>query len=238
MVAEFVGTFLLAMCVFGGSATVDRYVDSSGLALFIAAIVTGAGLAVLIHTLGPVSGGHFHPLVTLAEWALAARGEGRDDPNAVTVASYIVTQIAAAVAGALVVNGLFQLTVPDSAELPEAGMRLWLSEVITTAGLLLVIVSLARSRRAATVAWAVAAWVVVGYFLTPSTGLVNPAITIARGLSGTSAAVNAASLPGLVIAQVVGGVLGVALAVFLHPEPAEDLVVPHEHSAASDSEVR
>lgn len=209
--AEFLGTLLLVATVVGSGVMAQNLSpNDTGLALLENAIATGGILVVLIATLGPVSGAHFNPVVTLVEaWFGGIRG--RD------TAPYVLVQIAGACAGAILANLMFGLAAVNVSTHERAGASLWLSEVVATFGLLLLILGLVRGGRSEWIAPGVAAYIIGAYWFTASTSFANPAVSIGRTLSDTFAGIAPASVPGFVVAQCVGALLAVGATMLLWP---------------------
>ena len=213
--AEFIGTGLLVAVVVGSGIAAQRLSPGeTGLQLLQNSLATTLGLAVLIVVLGPVSGAHLNPVVTLAEWVLGRRsgaGLGLRGTGA-----YAMVQIAGGIAGAVLANLMFE--VPTRfATTTRAGTGLLLAEVVATAGLVLVIFSLTRSGRGAWVAPAVGAYIGAAYWFTSSTSFANPAVTIGRIVTPTFAGIEPLSAVAFIGAQLVGGAVGAALAIALFP---------------------
>jgi arsenate reductase len=230
LLAELLGSAFLAAVVIGsGIAAQQLSPDNAGLELFENAAATGAGLFAIILMFGPVSGGHFNPVVSLADATFG--GLSRRDAGA-----YIPVQIAGCALGAIVANAMFSLAAVSISTHHRATPAHLFSEVIATGGLLLVIFALARSRRLATAPAAVGAYIAAAYFFTSSTSFANPAITIGRTLSNTFAGIAPASVPGFVAAQLVGLVLAVLAVRALYPDvtaaEATEVVVPHYQESA------
>jgi arsenate reductase len=227
LLAEFLGTGLLVAIVVGSGIAAQSLSEDAGLQLLENALVTAAGLAVLIVVLGPVSGGHFNPIVSAADFVLgrrSRRGLSRRD-----LAAYVPVQIAGAIAGAMLANAMFDQPVVSWSQHHRSGGHLLLGEVVATAGLLLVVVSLARSGDTRATPWAVGAYIGAAYWFTSSTSFANPAVSIGRAFSDTFAGIAPVSLPGFVVAQLVGGAVGVGLVVALFPDAeraADRIVVP------------
>jgi arsenate reductase len=226
--AEFLGTGLLVTVVVGSGIAAERLSSDAGVQLLENALVTAAGLAVLILVFGPVSGAHFNPVVSLADWLLGHRhGTGL---KAVEVMAYAVAQTSGAIAGAVLANVMFDASAVSWATHHRSGVHLWLGEVVATAGLLLVIIALLRSKRVAQVPWAVGAYIGAAYWFTSSTSFANPAVTVGRSFSDSFAGIAPISVPGFVVAQLIGGAVGLALIRVLYPDSpavADEVVMPH-----------
>jgi glycerol uptake facilitator-like aquaporin len=227
-VAEFVGTALLVAIVVGSGIYAERLSPgNTGLELLENSIATGAGLIALILALGPVSGAHFNPVVTMADRILGGTSTREGSV-------YVVAQIIGACLGAMVANLMFDLPAIDISTHTRASSGLWLGEVVAAFGLLLVILGVVRAGRASVAAFAVGGYIVAAYWFTSSTSFANPAVTIGRMLSNTFAGIAPESVPMFIVMQVLGALLAVALGIFLFPGvPAADLVVPHEAPEAS-----
>jgi glycerol uptake facilitator-like aquaporin len=226
LAAEFLGSALLAAIVIGSGIAAQRLSPSdTGLELLENATATAAGLFAAILMFGPVSGAHFNPVVSFADAALGGIS-WRD------AAAYLPAQVAGCVAGAAGANLMFGLSAVSVSVKHRASGAHALSEVIATAGLLLVIFALARTGRAATAPAAVGAYIGAAYWFTSSTSFANPAITVGRMFSNTFAGIAPSSAPVFVAAQVGGGIVGVILIRFLYPAltPAQaaSVVIPHE----------
>jgi|SRR6266508_552738 len=218
--AEAVGTGLLVTVVVGsgiaGSALSPHDV---GLQLLENSITTALGLAVLIIMLAPVSGAHFNPVVTLSAWWL---GRGADSGLAVRdLAVYVPAQIAGGIAGSVLANLMYDGPAVSWSQTDRTGGHLWLGEVVATAGLVLLIFALTSrgpSAHGVTVVGAcVGAYIGSAYWFTSSTSFANPAVTVARAFTDTFAGIAPASVPGFVVAQLAGAVVGVGLLVSLFP---------------------
>ena len=225
LLAEFLGSALLAALVIGsGIAAQTLSPGDVGLQLFENAAATAAGLFAIILMFGPVSGGHFNPVVSLTD----ARFRGISWRDAL---AYAPVQIAGCIAGAVVANLMFELAAVSISTHHRASPAHDFSEVIATAGLILVIFALARTRRSHIAPAAVGAYIGAAYFFTSSASFANPAITVGRMFSDTFAGIAPASVPSYVVAQLVGGAVAVVtlLALYPHITPAEatEVVVPH-----------
>jgi len=225
LLAELLGSaFLAAIVVGSGIAAQQLSPGNIGLELFENAAATAAGLFAIILMFGPVSGGHFNPVVSLVDASFGGLS-GRD------ALAYIPAQIGGCILGAFAANGMFALSLVTISTKHRATGAHFLSEVIATLGLLLVIFSLARTRRGASAPAAVGAYIGAAYFFTSSTSFANPAISIGRVFSNTFAGIAPASVLAFIAAQLVGA--GVAIttirALYPHvtPEQAADVVLPH-----------
>jgi arsenate reductase len=197
LLAEFLGSAFLAAVVIGsGIAAQKLSPGQTGLELLENAAATAAGLFTIILMFGPVSGGHFNPVVSFVDAAFG----GLSWPDAL---AYLPAQVAGCVTGAVTANVMFGAAAVSISTKHRASGAHWFAEVVATVGLLLVIFSLARSgrARAAAAAAAVGAYIGAAYFFTSSTSFANPAITVGRMLSNSFAGIQPASVPGYVIAQ-------------------------------------
>lgn len=224
--AEAVGTGLLVAVVVGSGAMAQDLSDDVGVQLLANTFATVLGLTVLILVLGPASGAHFNPVVSLADW-LAGRRRG-PGLNGRGLAAYTIAQVAGAIAGAILANLMFDVPA-GFAERDRTGWRLWLGEGVATAGLVFVIFALARTARATLIAPAVGAWIGAAYWFTSSTSFANPAVTIGRAFSDSFAGIAPGSVPAFVLAQVGGALVGLVAVRRLYPDvdqAAANVVVP------------
>lgn len=226
--AEFLGTGLLVAVVVGSGIAAQRLSTDDGVRLLENAIVTALALPVLILVFGPISGGHFNPVVSLADWLLGRRSRaGLTNRDLVT---YVVSQCAGAIGGAILANAMFDQSAGLSTH-HRGGGHLWLGEVVATAGLVLVIFGLARTGSTRQTPWAVGAYIGAAYWFTSSTSFANPAVAVGRMFSNSFTGIAPGSVPGFIGAQLVGGAVGLVLLVLLYPriaDVASDIVVPHE----------
>jgi glycerol uptake facilitator-like aquaporin len=232
LLAELLGSALLAALVIGsGIAAQTLSPGDVGLQLLENAAATAAGLFAIILMFGPVSGGHFNPVVSIADASLG--GLRRRDALA-----YVPIQMIGCVLGAILANGMFSLAAISISSHHRATGAHLLSEVIATAGLLLLIFSLARGRRTSTAPAAVGAYIGAAYFFTSSASFANPAITVGRIFSDTFAGIAPTSAPGFVMAQLAGCVMAILLVRVLYPDvtPAQaaEVVIPHEEGDGRD----
>jgi glycerol uptake facilitator-like aquaporin len=215
LLAEFTGTGLLVTVVVGSGIAVARLTTDGALRLLVSAVVTALGLAVLILIFAPAGGAHFNPLVTAADWLAARHAPRRYGP--VLAVAVMGCQVAGAVAGAALADAMFAVPLLAASTTRRGGGPVLLGEVVATAGLLLLIVTLARTGRTQHAAWSVGAWIGAAYWFTSSTSFANPAVTIGRTLTPTYAGIAPASAPAFIAAEILGGALGVLLAVAIHP---------------------
>jgi arsenate reductase len=222
--AEFLGSAGLVAVVVGSGIAAQRLSPGdAGLQLLENALVTGAGLVALVLAFGPVSGGHFNPVVTLADRVLGGIGSRQ-------VAAYLPAQLAGGAVGALVANLMFDLPAVSLSTHERSSGGLWLSEALATFGLVVLVFALARSGRASAAPFAVGAYITAAYFWSSSTSFANPMIDVARMLSDTFAGIAPASVPPFVVAQLVGGAVAVGAVVLLYPTArvtADEVVVRH-----------
>jgi arsenate reductase len=221
--AEAVGTALLVAAVVGSGIAAQRLSPTdAGLQLLENSIATGAVLVALILAIGPISGAHFNPLVTLADRILG----GTTNREA---GIYVVAQMVGACVGAVVANLMFDLPAVTLSTHNRSGSGIWLGEAVAAFGLLLVILGVVRSGRASGAAFAVGGYIAAAYWFTSSTAFANPAVTIARMLTDTFAGISPEDVPPFIVFQVIGALGAIALAHFWRPDlPAVDLIVSHE----------
>jgi arsenate reductase len=200
--AELVGTSLLVAAVVGSGIAASRLSPGDvGLQLLENSIAAALALGVLILIFGPVSGAHFNPVVSIADWWLGRRN-GAGLP-ARELGAYLPAQTLGAVAGTILAHLMFGLPPITRSHHDRTGPGLWLAEVVATAGLLLLIAALTHARRAALAPAAIGAWIGAAYWFTSSTAFANPAVTIARTLTDTFAGIAPASAVGFIAAQLV-----------------------------------
>lgn len=226
LAAEGIGTSLLVTVIVGSGAMAQQLSSDRGVQLLENTIATVLGLGALIVALGPVSGAHLNPVVSLADW-LAGRRRGTGLPGREVVA-YAVVQTVGGLAGALLANVMFAVPLGFSTTQRD-DWRLVLAEVVATGGLVGVILSLARSGRGLLAGPVVAAYIGAAYWFTASTAFANPAVTAGRALSDSFAGIAPGSVPAFVAAQIVGALVGLAVVGRLYPDighAAEDIVVP------------
>ena len=212
LLSEFIGTAALLCAVIGSGIMAQRIsAGNDGVALLANTLATVFALYVLIETLGPVSGAHFNPLVTVVMWA-KSRLQPMDSAGAASL--LIAAQLGGAVAGAALANAMFELPLLHTSQHLRGGWGQWLAEAVATAGLLFTILRAPPGKASALVACYIGA----AYWFTASTAFANPAAVMGRMFSDTFAGIAPASALGFVLAQCVGAALGVALAEALSPK--------------------
>jgi glycerol uptake facilitator-like aquaporin len=215
VLAELVGTAFLVMAVVGSGIAASRLSPGDvGLQLLENSLVTGAALLALILALQPVSAA-FNPVVTVVEVGLGTL-------TASVATALVVAQLVGACLGAVLGNLMFDLGAVNVATTTRSGGGLWLGEAVATFGLVVVIFGSLRSRRADTVAYAVAGYITAAYWFTSSTSFANPAVTAARTLSDTFAGIAPRSAPMFVLMQLVGGGLAFTFVRFMYPTRTEE----------------
>jgi glycerol uptake facilitator-like aquaporin len=233
--AEFLGSAFLAATVIGsGIAAAQLSPGDVGLQLLENAAATAAGLFTFILMFGPVSGAHFNPVVSLVDASFG----GLRWRHAL---AYVPAQIAGCITGAITANLMFSLSaISISTHHRASGAHLF-AEVIATLGLLLVIFSLARTRRGNLAPAAVGAYIGAAYFFTSSTSFANPAIDVGRMFSDTFAGIAPASVPAFIAFQLLGGAIAIAVIRTLYPDitPADaaEIMLPHDEGADADAPV-
>jgi arsenate reductase len=219
LAAEFLGTALLVTAVVGSGIAASRLSpDDAGLQLLENSVATMLALTVLILVFGPVSGAHFNPVVSVADWWLH-----RHEAAGLTVGevgAYAAAQTLGAIGGAVLANLMFALTPVTWSAHTRTGGDLWLGETVATAGLILLIFALVRSGRAPLAPAAVGAYIGAAYWFTSSTSFANPAVTIGRAFTDTFAGIAPTSVLGFIAAQTAGLLIGTALVVLLYPKTA------------------
>lgn len=211
LTAEAIGAAFLLVAVIGSGIMATRLSpDDVGLQLLQNAAATAGALIGLILMFGAVSGAHFNPVVTLVDRlsGTIARGDA---------ALYVLAQTIGACVGAVIANVMFELPAIELSTKERSSPALWLSEIVATIGLLLVINGCVRTGRAAAVPFAVGVWIGGAYWFTSSTSFANPAVTIARTLSDTFAGIKPSSAPMFIVMQLAGALIAYALIRFLYP---------------------
>ena len=196
LLAEALGTGMLLIAVVGSGIMAETLTDDVAVALLANAIATGCALYLLITVLGPISGAHFNPAVTLAFFL-------RKDIDGVSALKYSAVQIGGGILGVWLTHVMFDQAIWQLSATARTGAAQWVSEVFATFGLLFVIFGGLRSRPEA-VPTLVALYITGAYWFTASTSFANPAVTIARTLSDTFAGIDPAHAPAFIVAQVIG----------------------------------
>lgn len=201
--AEAIGSLLLAAAVVGSGVMAERLAGgNAAVALLANTGATVAVLATLIALLGPISGAHFNPAVSLVQALRSALSWG-------DAGAYALVQVLGCCLGAILAHAMFDLPWLQSSAHVRTGTSQWLAEAVATFGLLLVVLG---ARRTEDAPWMVAAWIGAAYWFTASTSFANPAITIARSLSNTFSGIRPIDIPGFVVAQLMGALLALLVA--------------------------
>jgi glycerol uptake facilitator-like aquaporin len=205
LIAEAIGTAFLLIGVVGSGIMADALSpDNTGVALLANAIATGCILYVIITLLGPISGAHFNPAVSLA---FMLRGE----LSVANALPYIIVQISAGIVGVWIAHLMFDLTVLQTSTTLRTGASQWVSEIVATFGLLFVILGGLRHAPTA-IPTLVAIYITGAYWFTSSTSFANPAVTIARSLTDTFAGILPGNMPMFIVMQLIGATIAVAVA--------------------------
>ena len=207
LVSEALGTGLLVGTVVGSGIMADKLTEDVAVALLGNTIPTGAILVVLITILGPISGAHFNPAVTLAFAVRRQIGTG-------LALGYVIAQCLGGVAGSLVAHAMFELPLVQVSQTVRTGIGQWIAEIVATFGLVLTIF-LALRNAAQAIPWLVGLYITAAYWFTASTSFANPAVALARAFSDTFAGIRPSDLTGFFAAEVVGALLAVGLAAWL-----------------------
>jgi glycerol uptake facilitator-like aquaporin len=213
LLAEGLGSLLLAATVIGSGIMAERLANGNlAIALIANTGATAAVLAALIALLGPISGAHFNPAVSLVQ-AIRRVLPWRE------ASAYVPIQIIGCCLGALLAHAMFDLPLIQTSLHARSGLPQWLGEVVATFGLLMIVLGVRRSEDAP---WMVAAWIGAAYWFTSSTSFANPAITIARSLSNTFAGIAPGHVPGFIVAQLIGALAAIPVARVLQTPPAAE----------------
>ncbi|WP_330297386.1 aquaporin [Streptomyces sp. NBC_00503] len=212
--AELIGTAALLVVVIGSGIQAAALSADTGVALVANSAASAIGLGLIITLFGPLSGAHLNPVVTLSSWwGRRIGGEGLDGREALV---YTAAQTAGAIGGAVLAEVMFGRTPGTFSTQVRGGGHLLLGEVVATAGLVLVIQGLGRIGRAKFIPVAVAGYIAAAIWFTSSGSFANPAGTIGRSFSDSFTGIAPQSLPGFIAAQLLGGILGLALAALLY----------------------
>jgi len=211
LVAEALGTAMLVAAVVGSGIMADRLTDDVALALLGNTIPTGAMLVVLITILGPISGAHFNPAVTLV-FAL------RREIQTKAAIAYVIAQITGGIAGTLLAHAMFDLPILQISQTVRAGSGQWIAELVAAFGLVFTILAGLRFRSDA-IPWLVGLYITSAYWFTASTSFANPAVTVARAFSNTFAGVRPQDVTPFIIAQLIGAIMAMYVCRWFLPEP-------------------
>ena len=204
ILAEFLGTGLLVAFMIGSGIMATNLSQDVAVQLMMVAASTALGLSVLIRILGPISGGHFNPVVTLVELI-------NGSISLISAVTYVISQTLGALAGAMLGNAMFKHPLIETSTSIKSGSNLLIGEVVATAGLILVIKLLVAHKNSEAIAFAVPAWIASAFFFTSSTSFANPAVTIGRTISDSFAGIAPESVGKFIAAQTVGALLAVAI---------------------------
>lgn len=230
-VAELTGTAFLLAAIVGSGIMAERLTEDVAVQLLANAFATVGVLTALILALGPASGAHFNPAVTIADRIFG----GIDTPTAV---GYVVAQVTGGIIGVMAANVMFELDAVDWSTKERSAGAMVFAEGVATLGLLLVIFGVVRSGKPILAAFSVGGYIAGAYFFTSSTSFANPAVTVARTFSDTFAGIEPASAPAFVLTQLAAVAVGVTLIKVIYPdiEAVADQVVVPQHGAQDDPE--
>lgn len=201
---EYLGTATLVAIVVGSGIMATNLSQDVGVQLLINTISTVFGLAVLIQILGPISGAHFNPVVTMIDLI-------QKRTNAVTFVQYAIAQAAGAITGAIVANAMFSYPLIEISTKVRSGGNQYLGEIVATAGLILIINLMIHQEKAALIPVIVASWIGSAYFFTSSTSFANPAVTVGRIFSDSFAGIAPECVLKFIAAQILGALIGLGL---------------------------
>jgi len=207
LVAEALGTALLVAAVVGSGIMAETLTKDMALALLGNTLPTGAILVVLITILGPISGAHFNPAVSLV-FALKRELTARD------TALYIAAQVLGGILGTMIAHGMFELPLLAASMKARTGGAQWFAEAVAAFGLVATILAGIRFQQAA-VPWLVGLYITAAYWFTASTSFANPAVAIARSFTNTFSGIRPVDLPGFIAAELFGAILGMLLTTWL-----------------------
>jgi glycerol uptake facilitator-like aquaporin len=218
LAAEALGTGILVATVVGSGIMAETLTKDAGLALLCNTLPTGAILVVLITVLGPISGAHFNPAVTLV-FAVS-----RQLPVKESVL-YVIAQIAGGIVGTIAAHLMFALPLIDASLKPRTGGAQWFAESVAAFGLIATILGGIRFQRTA-VPWLVGLYITAAYWFTASTSFANPAVAVARSLTNTFSGIRPIDLPGFIVAELIGGLVGMLLMNWLLADLDAPLLTP------------
>jgi glycerol uptake facilitator-like aquaporin len=211
--AEALGTAFLVATVVGSGIMAETLTKDVAVELLGNTLPTGAILVVLITILGPISGAHFNPAVSLI-FALKHELSNRE------TALYVVAQVIGGILGAIAAHLMFALPMIEPSAKARTGLALWFAEWVATFGLIITILAGIRFARTA-VPWLVGLYITAAYWFTASTSFANPAVAIARSLTNTFSGIRPIDVPGFIVAQLIGAFCGMAFASWLLHQPAD-----------------
>lgn len=213
LTAEALGTALLVATVVGSGIMADRLTQDTGLALLGNTLPTGAILVVLITIFGPISGAHFNPAVSLV-FAI------RRDITWRTMLLFVIVQIMGGIAGTIAAHLMFELPLVEASLTARTGAAQWFAEAVAAFGLIATILAGIRFARSS-VAWLVGLYITAAYWFTASTSFANPAVAIARSLTNTFSGIRPIDLPGFIVAELLGAIIGLLVMTWLLCPQAE-----------------
>lgn len=208
--AEALGTGVLLLAIVGASVAATSAIEP-GVQTIINALTAALALGLMVHLVAPVSGGHLNPAVSLGAWLLGRRGEVGLDNKELGV--YVGSQVVGAILGVLLANALWDLSVFTTSTIDRDTAEIIVSEFVATAGLVFVVFALTRTGRAAAVGIGLFAWLLAAGAFSPSGAFANPAVSVGRWFTDAPSGIAGSSIPAFVIAQLLGAVLAVILAV-------------------------
>lgn len=223
LAAEALGTALLVATVVGSGIMAETLSKDVGLQLLGNTLPTGAMLVVLITILGPISGAHFNPAVSLV---MALKG----DLTGQEAARYVAAQILGGIAGTAIAHAMFGLPLFEFSMKVRTGSAQWLAEAVAAFGLVATILAGVRFNRPA-VPWLVGLYITGAYWFTASTSFANPAVAIARSLTNTFSGIRPLDLPGFIVSELVGAVIGLMVMGWLLRGAGETVVMTKEASS-------
>ena len=212
--AEFLGTCTLVAVVVGSGAMAQNLTQDVGLELLINTVATVLALGLLIELFAPISGSHFNPLVSVIQII-------RRELSLSDAIFYVIAQSLGGILGAMLANLMFSHPAIFISQHSRSGLHLWLGEAVATAGLIFVIFQAINLGKSKLIPILVPAWIGAAYFFTSSTSFANPAVTLARSFTDTFSGIKISSVPGFVIAQCAGAVIGFGLTIFFKSETSK-----------------
>jgi glycerol uptake facilitator-like aquaporin len=211
VIGEFLGTGLLVAIVVGSGSMAQNLTNDVALQLLINTLATVLALGLLIELFGPISGSHFNPVVSVIQVI-------RNELSAQLGLFYVFAQFVGAIAGAMLANLMFSHPAVFMSQHSRVGLELWLGEIVATAGLIFVIFQAINQGKSKLTPILVPAWIGAAYFFTSSTSFANPAVTLARSFTDTFSGIKISSVPGFLLAQCLGALMGIGLIIFFNSE--------------------